>query len=141
NWDRDYEGQISMRRALVDSRNVPTYKIFKDVGKQNTQQFMENVGLGNYRGKANGEGINESDSISGELTPIELAGSYAAFANGGEYTEPYTVSKIVTADGEEIDLTPSSNKAMSDYTAYMITDMLKDVVNVEFTSQTVNIPG
>ncbi|MER1954496.1 MAG: PBP1A family penicillin-binding protein [Desemzia incerta] len=141
NWDRDYEGQISMRRALVDSRNVPTYKIFKDVGKQNTQQFMENIGLGNYRGKANGEGINESDSISGELTPIELAGSYAAFANGGEYTEPYTVSKIVTADGEEIDLTPSSNKAMSDYTAYMITDMLKDVVNVEFTSQTVNIPG
>ena len=138
NWDRKHEGQISLRRALVDSRNVPTYKIFKDVGAENSQKFLENVGIENYNGEA---GIVDSSSISGVLSPIQLAASYAAFANGGEYTEPYTVSKVVTADGEEIDLTPSTTQAMSDSTAYMITDMLKDVANVSYNARALSIPG
>lgn len=141
NWDRDYEGQISMRRALVDSRNVPTYKIFKDVGQENVKNFLTNVGLSDYPSLAKDNTVYEADSFSGSLSPIDLAASYAPFANGGEYTEPYTVSKVITADGEEIDLTPSTTKAMSDSTAYMITDMLKDVVDVGTTSRLVSIPG
>ncbi|MBM6613738.1 PBP1A family penicillin-binding protein [Desemzia sp. RIT804] len=141
NWDRDYEGQISMRRALVDSRNVPTYKIFKDVGQENVKSFLTSVGLSDYPSLAKDNTVYEADSFSGSLSPIDLAASYAPFANGGEYTEPYTVSKVVTADGEEIDLTPSTTQAISDSTAYMITDMLKDVVDVGTTSHLVSISG
>lgn len=141
NWDRSYEGQISMRRALVNSRNVPTYKIFKDVGQENVKKFLENVGLSNYHSLAKDNKVYESDSFSGTMTLVDLAGSYAPFANGGNYTEPYTVSKVVTADGEEIDLTPSTTQAMKDSTAYMVTDMLKDVVSSGSTGRLVGISG
>lgn len=141
NWDRDYEGQISMRRALVDSRNVPTFKIFTEVGQENVKSFLKSVGLSNYHSLVKDNRVYESDSFSGTLSPVDLAGSYATFANGGDYTEPYTVSKVVAADGEEIDLTPSTNQAISDYTAYMITDMLKDVAGTGSTSRLVGIPG
>ena len=73
------------------------------------------------------------------MTPVELAGAYAAFANQGTYTEPHTVTKVVNLDGEETNLEPSSNKAMEDYTAYMVTDMLKDVIS--YYSSDLTIPG
>src|SRR5699024_9913827 len=54
-------------------------------------------------------------------------------------TESYTVSKIVTQQGEEIDLTPSSNQVWEEHTAYMVNDMLKDVI--DYYSASLNIPG
>ena len=51
-----------------------------------------------------------SNAINGEMSSLQLAASYAAFANGGNYTEPYAVSKVVTQDGQEIDLIPESNQ-------------------------------
>ncbi len=42
---------------------------------------------------------------------------------------PHTVTKVKFPDGTEIDLTPKSKRAMQDYTAFMMTDMMKSVVN------------
>lgn len=85
------------------------------------------------------DGLVKSNAINGTMSPLDLAGAYTAFANNGVYTEPYAVTKVVTQQGEEIDLTPSSNKAMEDYTAYMVNDMLKDVISYYGSSLT--IPG
>ena len=129
NYDNNYEGQISLRRALVDSRNVPTTKIYKDVPTDQVNEFLTNLGINTSTLNPGSDGLVESNGFTGNITPVELSGAYATFANGGTYTEPYTVSKIVLADGEEIDLQPESTKAMADSTAYMITDMLKDVAS------------
>lgn len=133
NYDRQFKGQMSMREALVDSRNVPTAKIMnEDLEVSQVEEFLSNVGIEDTT-------ITPQSSINGNMSPLQLAASYAPFANGGNYTEPYTVERIVSQDGQEIDLTPQTNQAMSDYTAYMITDMLKGVVS-NFNS-TVGIPG
>ncbi|GAA0352977.1 PBP1A family penicillin-binding protein [Alkalibacterium iburiense] len=133
NYDRQFKGQMSMREALVDSRNVPAAKIMnEDLEVSQVEEFLSNVGIEDTT-------ITPQSSINGNMSPLQLAASYAPFANGGNYTEPYTVERIVTQDGQEIDLTPQTNQAMSDYTAYMITDMLKGVVS-NFNS-TVGIPG
>jgi len=129
NYDNNYEGQISLRRALVDSRNVPTTKIYKDVPTNQVDEFLTNIGIDTSTLNPELDGLVESNGFTGNITPVTLSGAYATFANGGTYTEPYTVSKIVLADGEEIDLQPESTKAMADSTAYMITDMLKDVAS------------
>lgn len=128
NYDRAYKGQISMRNALVDSRNVPTAKIFnEDLDHGQVENFLTGLGV-DVSKLSGGDGLVRSSAINGEMSPLTLTGAYTAFANGGEYTEPYAVEKIVTQQGEEIDLTPESNKAMEDYTAYMVTDMLKGVI-------------
>ncbi|GEK91572.1 transglycosylase domain-containing protein [Alkalibacterium kapii] len=129
NYDRQYKGQISMRESLVDSRNVPTAKLFnEDLEMNQIEAFMTNLGI--PIDQMSNEGVLvPQNAYNGEMSTLQMASSYAAFANGGQYTEPYAVSKVITQDGQEIDLTPETNQAMSDYTAYMITDMLKDVAD------------
>lgn len=141
NFDNSYEGQISMRRALVNSRNVPTYKINQQIDTSDIQEFLHNIGIQSLNGDASDTDFHESNAFNGALSMIDLSAAYASFANGGTYTAPYAVSKVVLQSGEEIDLAPQSHKAMSDYTAYMITDMLKDVANTGTTGRLVNIPG
>ncbi|MDZ7835476.1 MAG: penicillin-binding transpeptidase domain-containing protein [Alkalibacterium sp.] len=129
NYDNQYRGQISMREALVDSRNIPAAKIFnEDLEMNQVEEFMTGLGIPIEPMSLEGELVPQN-AINGEMTPLQMAASYASFANGGEYTEPYTVSKVITQDGQEINLTPETNQAMSDYTAYMVTDMLKDVAS------------
>ena len=125
NFGDNYEyGPMSMRRALLLSRNVPAVKAFQEVGLEKAKAFGEGLGLPL-------DTIQESYSIGGfthGLSTDEVAGAYAAFGNGGVYNKPYTVRKVEFPDGRIIDLTPDSHIAMSDYTAFMITDMLKSAV-------------
>src|SRR5690606_23774415 len=74
------------------------------------------------------------------VSPLQLASAYAAFGNGGVYNEPSTVRKIVFPDGKEWEPEQKPHQAMQDYTAYMITDMLKTVITTGTGAQA-NIPG
>ena len=69
-----------------------------------------------------------------------MAGAYAAFGNGGTYNEPITVTKVVTQSGEEIEAERHSKKAMSEETAYIMTDMLHTVMT-DGTGKTANVEG
>ena len=135
NYDRQYRGQISLRDALVDSRNIPAVKVMnEDLENAQVEQFLTNLGIDSETLNSSVDSLVEQNAINGNLTPLQLAGAYASFANGGNYTEPYTVSRVITQDGQEIDLTPETNQAMSDYTTYMITDVLKDVVSANYNT-------
>src|SRR5699024_12140702 len=74
------------------------------------------------------------------VTHLELASAYSAFTNEANYTEAYTITKVEFQDGMTVDLTPETEKAMEDYTAYMVTDMLK-TATTEGTGTNANIPG
>lgn len=139
NYDNQYVGWQTLRDALVDSRNIPAARTFnEDLDMNNVEEFLTNLGIDPTDLNSDG-GPYPQNAINGRMTPLQLAASYTSFANGGYYTEPYTVSRVVTQDGQEIDLTPETNQAMSDYTAYMITDVLKGVV--DNNSDTLAISG
>lgn len=125
NWDGKYMGAMTARKALYASRNVPAVKALKEVGTDKAKEFIGRLGI-----KA--KNVYESDAIGGgdiAISPIQMAASYAAFGNDGVYNDPHAISKIVYRDGKTTkDYTPKPNVAMSDYTAYMVTDMLRDVV-------------
>lgn len=126
NYDRKHRGWISMREALVDSRNVPALKAFQAAGKDNIVKFAGNLGL-----NINSDDLVEAYAIGGfgnGVSPLQMAGAYSAFGNNGYYNEPHTVTAVEFNDGTKLDLTPESKAAMSDYTAFMITDMLKSAV-------------
>ncbi|WP_044748097.1 PBP1A family penicillin-binding protein [Bacillus alveayuensis] len=136
NWDGSYLGQMSMRVALAKSRNIPALKALQEVGLEQAKKFANKLGMGI-------DEIYESYAIGGlkdGVSPLQMAGAYSAFGNNGVYIKPHAVKKIVFPDDTEIDLTPEPKAAMKDYTAYMITDMLKSVVKPGGTGTLANVP-
>lgn len=134
NWDRQYMGNITLRTALVQSRNVPAAKLFEEVGADNISDFLSGLGI-EYNAITQSNAISSNtDKIDGSkygISSLKLSAAYAAFANGGTYYEPQYVNKIVYQDGteDEDSFNVSGEKAMDDTTAYMVTDILKDVIS------------
>ena len=138
NYDNEYNGDQTIREALVDSRNIPALKTFQEVGADNAFSFLQKLGITITNDDQ--EYLVESNAIGGVATPIQLSAAYAAFANGGTYYEPYTVQSVTTAEGEEFTFEPNGTEAMKESTAYMISDMLKDVIT-EGTATNAQISG
>ncbi|MFI3261091.1 MAG: transglycosylase domain-containing protein [bacterium] len=124
NWDNRYNGIITMRSALVSSRNVPALQAFHAVQAIDLtliEDFAHGLGI-DY-----GEHLYESASIGGfdGISPLELSAAYAAFGRGGYYIEPYSVTKVeIIETNEVIEHKYTKNKVMSAETAYLVTDML-----------------
>ena len=121
-WDRQYKGVISMRQALAGSRNIPAIKTLATVGISKGLNFLKGLGITLPQ---NQHVI--SSAIGGSVSTEENASAYAAFANGGTYYKPNYVRKITTQDGITTSYDSAGSRAMKSSTAYMITDMLKDV--------------
>lgn len=136
-FDFGFKGKMSLRAALYQSRNIPALKTLQAVGLENSQSFASKLGM-DYPLKD----YVESFAIgANEASPLQLAGAYAAFGNDGNYTKPHAVEKIVLSDGKtSIDMEPKSSRAMKESTAYMVTDVLKDVLKVG-TGTTAAVPG
>ena len=132
NWDGGYYGTITLRRALSQSRNIPALKAFQQVDNEKIIEFVTNLGINPEI--ENGR-IHEAHSIGAftGVSPVQMAGAYAAFSNGGYYTEPYSVNKVVWRQTKETkeykDSTDYVKKrqVMSDSTAFMIASVLQDV--------------
>ena len=133
NWDGRYKGIITIRQALVESRNIPALKTFKSVKNSDIKEFVTNLGL-SPEIASNGM-LHEAHSIGGYgnskdktgESPMTLAAAYAAFGNNGVYNEPHTFTKVVFDEsGETYENDYEQTKAMSPETAYMVTDMLVD---------------
>ncbi|SES09979.1 penicillin-binding protein 1A [Gracilibacillus ureilyticus] len=138
NYDDEFHGMVSMREALVKSYNIPAIKTFMEIEKSKKLEFASKLGIDlehAYPAYAIG-GFGDEDGVS----PLDMAGAYAAFGNQGTYHEPYSVTKIVYPSGESIEFQPEAVKAMEEHTAYMITDMLVDVVQ-RGTGRLANIEG
>nr|WP_263325939.1 penicillin-binding protein 1A [Neobacillus sp. Marseille-Q6967] len=137
NWDDKYLGPISMRTALQLSRNTPAVQALQEVGLEKAKEFAVNLGIPLKE-------IYESYAIGGFKTgvsPLQMAGAYSAFGNKGIYTEPHAVKEIELRDGTVIDTAPEPKVVMQDYTAFMITDMLKSVLVSPGTGTTAKVPG
>lgn len=139
NWDRKHMGTMTIREALGRSRNIPALKALQAVGLDKAQEFAKNIGI-----PFEDDEIFEPYSIGGFKTgvsPLQLAGAYSAFGNNGMYTKPFAVEKIELKDGTIINTTPETKVAMKDYTAFMITDILKGVLKQPYgTGVRANIP-
>ena len=121
NSDNTYKGAMTMRTALVESRNVPAVQAFHAVDKDKVAEFVHACGI-DY-----GDTLYESYAIGGgmEVSPLTMGAAYATFARGGYYIEPYTFTKIVIQQTDEvIEYKVERTQAMSKETAYLINDML-----------------
>ncbi|MGG1679989.1 transglycosylase domain-containing protein [Neobacillus sp. NRS-1170] len=136
NWDHRYHGVLTIRSALQNSYNIPALLTMREVGLDKSKSFAENLGI-----TFKNDQVYESYSIgSNTVNPLAMAGAYSAFANNGVYNKPHFVQKVAFPDGTVVSFAGKSKRVMHDYTAYMVTDMLRTVVN-EGTGKTANVPG
>lgn len=121
NADGKYHGLMTMRNALVQSRNIPAVTAFQQVDKDKIAEFATSLGI-HYGGE-----LYESCAIGGfnGASPLEMSAAYAAFGRGGYYIEPYTYTKIHFLENDEtIEYKAKPVQVMSDSTAYLITNIL-----------------
>ncbi|WP_034302430.1 transglycosylase domain-containing protein, partial [Bacillus cihuensis] len=136
NWDRKYHGIIPIRTALQYSYNIPALLTMREVGMEKAKNFAEQLGI-TFKNNQ----VYESYSIgSNTVNPLDMAGAFSAFGNGGVYTQPHFVQKVIFPDDKEVSFAQESKRVMQDYTAYMVTDMLRTVVNAG-TGTTANVSG
>lgn len=96
NYGGGYVGPVTVRRAVELSRNVPAVLLSERVGLERLQRVWKELGL-------SGATAWPSAALGAfEVSPLELAGAYTVFPNGGVRHEPLIVRAITTADGEEI---------------------------------------
>jgi penicillin-binding protein 1B len=115
---------VTMRTGLVKSLNVVTVDVAMRTGLQRVAGFAEKFGLPKpapYPALALG---------TTEVTPLDIASAYAAFANHGQRVEPRVIARATDATGAEIiGGKGPSEQVIKPTTAYLITDMLSDVID------------
>ena len=131
NSNKSYMGAMTMRQALARSRNIPAVQAFQAVDKEKIGEFVNNLGIDYYQYNTDGSvkdtNLYESYAIGGgiDLSPLEMAAAYSTFGRQGYYIKPYSYTKIVFKETDDVyEHKYEKIKAMSEETAYMITDIL-----------------
>lgn len=130
NWDKKYYGGMTIQYAIQESRNIPAVKTLEAVGLDESLKFLNRIGI-NYPEMFYVNAFSSNTSKSGNeygASSEKMAAAYAAFANGGTYYKPQYVNRVIFSDGTEKTFSNNGSKAMKETTAYMMTDMMKTVL-------------
>ena len=126
-WDHRDEGVITIRRALVESRNIPAIQLFRQLGYDRVFQTARTMGLTNSnltpeRGLAQAIGASE-------VVPLQHFNAYGVLASGGIYHEPTVILKVVDSQGKVLqEWKPDAGvRVLPAQVAYMISDILRPV--------------
>ncbi len=125
NYENEYDGEITLRRALAMSRNVATAKVGEMAGFDRVAALWKRVGVGNPP-----QGYPSIALGVFELTPLEVAKAYTLFTNGGAVRPLRTIDRIMSGDervAQPKDVAPQP--VARPQTTYLVTNMLRSVVN------------
>jgi penicillin-binding protein 1A len=95
NDSRRFYGPTRLRDALARSRNLVTIRVMRQIGVSYTRDYVERFGLPKDHIPAD----LTAALGTAELTPLEMAGGFAVFANGGSRVAPYLVDRLLATDG------------------------------------------
>jgi penicillin-binding protein 1B len=125
NYGERFMGKVTVRQALTNSLNVATVKVAELVGYGRVVQIARQMGL-----PAN---IRPTPAVAlgaYELTPVEVAGAYTAFATMGTRADPYFLKSVVSASGTALEKYAPTNKLVLDpRVTYLVVNVLQDVLN------------
>jgi penicillin-binding protein 1B len=125
NYGERFMGNVTVRQALTNSLNVATVKVAEMVGYGRVVQIARQMGLGSN--------IRPTPAVAlgaYELTPVEVAGAYTAFATLGTRAEPMFVKSVVGAGGNSLEKsTPVNRLVLDPRVAYLVDSILIDVIN------------
>jgi len=124
NYDEKFEGTITLRRAIAQSRNIPALKLADHIGIKTVIDYAHRLGVTEnipaYLPVALG---------SAEITPLEQTSAFTVFPNDGLRVAPRYITKVTDYEGRILEEDYSDAKdAISSRTARIMTSMLHEVV-------------
>lgn len=126
NYDGEYDGSITMRRALAMSRNIAAVKIAEQTGYDRVVSLWKKTKLGVP------DQVKPYPSIAlgiAELTPLEVAEAYTAFANRGTIKKLRSIITITNGDKSVTPKSESGPTISRPSTAFLVTHMMRSVLN------------
>ncbi|WP_084386718.1 penicillin-binding protein 1A [Castellaniella caeni] len=129
NYGRSYEPMLTMRQGLYKSKNMVSIRIMQAVGPQYVQDYITRFGFDRARQPA----VLPLALGAGSVTPLQLAGGYAVFANGGYRVPPYLIDHVTDSAGKIIMRARPTiagdtlARVIDPRTAYVMDDMLRGV--------------
>ena len=129
NDDDVYEGAISLRHALAMSKNVAAVRLLRAITPQYAHDFLPRFGLDPAK-----QPVNYTLALgTGAVTPVQMAGAYSVFANGGFQISPYLIQKVVDARGavlfeaKPVAVAQESDRVLDARNAFVTTSLLHEV--------------
>ncbi len=125
NYDGEFEGPVTLRRALALSRNIPTIKVAETTGYDQVAALWKRVGASTpprpYPSIALGVF---------EATPFEIANAYTVFANGGTIKPLHAISRFISSSGKDVPLKDDAPRTIArPDTTFLVTNMMRSVLN------------
>ena len=130
NYDGTYDGPITMRKGLTQSKNMVSIRILNKIGARYGQEYATRFG---FEADKNPAYLTLALG-AGAVTPLQMAGAYAVFANGGYKVNPYLIAKVTDSEGKLLSQANpdkagnEANRVIDVRNAFLVDSMLKDVV-------------
>ena len=119
-------GMMSLRSATIHSVNAVFARLILDVKPENVVETAKKLGI---TSPLNPFPAIALGGLSKGVSALEMASAYSSFANQGFHTPPIAITKVTDAKGKVIEENqPKSESAISPVTAYMVTEILSDVI-------------
>lgn len=124
NYDRQFLGPMTLRRALEASRNIPAVYLMDQLGPAQVVEYARRLGIESplppYLSVALG---------AAEATLLEMTSAYSAFPNQGVRMRPFSVLKVTDREGNVLEENrPEPRDAIRADTAFVITNLMRGVV-------------
>ncbi|MXN78323.1 PBP1A family penicillin-binding protein [Burkholderia sp. 4701] len=129
NYGGGFEGPMSMRTALQRSRNLVSIRILNQIGTKYAQQYITRFGFDAERHPA----YLPMALGAGLVTPLQMAGAYSVFANGGYRVNPYLIAEVtdpngaVVARAQPLVAEQNAPRAIDARNAYVMNSLLQSV--------------
>lgn len=141
NYGKSFLGKVSMRDAMIHSKNIPAINLTRELGTEAVIEHARKMGITSELPKG------ELNIVLGtaSLTLSEMVRAFGIFANGGNLVQPVYILKIVDRDGNVLEDNTEiiSERILSEETAFLVTSMLNDVVKSGsgWRAQAINRPS
>ena len=124
NYENEYDGPVTLRRALAHSRNVATIKVAETTGYGEVAALWRQVGAG-----ASPRAYAAISLGVFEATPFEIATAYTLFPNGGTIRPLRAISRLVSG-GQDVQIRSVATKTVARRdTTFLVTNMMRSVLN------------
>ncbi|MBU9402965.1 penicillin-binding protein 1A [Burkholderia multivorans] len=129
NYGGGFEGPMSMRTALQRSRNLVSIRILNHIGTKYAQQYITRFGFDADRHPA----YLPMALGAGLVTPLQMAGAYSVFANGGYRVNPYLIAEVTDPNGaivaraQPLMAEQNAPRAIDARNAYVMNSLLQSV--------------
>ena len=134
NYGGNFEGIVTLRDSLTESRNLATLNLVNDLGVTTVTNELRNFGF---------KDVEDNLSItlgSMGVSVIDFSEAYSIFSNSGTKVKPYIIEQVVNKAGQSVSFESQSKEIMKPEQIYLMTSILGDVV-ARGTGKAAQVPG